>query len=88
MDIEILYDDAGFQYDVQLEVGKGRWLNASGCHVALIVHNKIGKKGEFWQDVYDDLKAGTDECLNPDCDWHQCGGKGETEEAPDKQEKG
>jgi hypothetical protein len=72
--VDSYYDDSGRSYEIQFD--SSRWFQASGCHCVVVCFNKGGPKGEFWQEAYNDLIAGMDDCDDSDCDWYLCNGDG------------
>ena len=58
LNVEVDHDDAGFCYHVSLWSPKGFVFGSSGCEVACVNHNKGFGKGDFWQDVYEELGSG------------------------------
>ena len=68
LNVEVDHDDGGFSYHVSLYSPKGFIFSATTGHVACTNHNKGFNKGDFWQDVYNDLSSGLQECTDSQCE--------------------
>ena len=68
MNVDVEHEDSGNSYTVGLWSGSGFVLSATGSHVATTFQHKGFNKGDFWQDVYNDLSSGLQECTDSQCE--------------------